>query len=67
MTTTKLLSIPEFAKATGLSDRLARHLVKNGDVPSIKVGSRRRVDARFIDRWTAAACEVPAQRDPAMA
>jgi len=52
---TKLLSIPEFAVATGISETLARALVNRGDVPSILVGRRRRVDARWVERWTALA------------
>jgi excisionase family DNA binding protein len=51
MTTTKLLSVPQFANATGLSDTLARALVNRGDVPSILVGRRRRVDARWVEKW----------------
>jgi excisionase family DNA binding protein len=54
MKTTKLLSIPEFAKATGLSVWLARELVHRGDVPSVRVGARRRVDSRWVERWLAA-------------
>lgn len=51
MGVTKLLSIPQFAKATGLGYRLARKLVLSGEVPSVKVGPRRRVDTRQIDKW----------------
>jgi excisionase family DNA binding protein len=48
---TKLLSIAQFAKATGLGYRMARKLVLSGEVNSVKVGRRRRVDSRQIDRW----------------
>jgi hypothetical protein len=51
MITTKLLSIPEFADAAGLSDALARALVMRGDVPSVRVGARRRVDSRWVQKW----------------
>ncbi len=51
MTMTKLLTVPQFANATGLSEALARALVNRGDVPSIQVGSRRRVDSRWIEKW----------------
>lgn len=51
MTTTKLLSIPQFADATGLTDYLARALVMRGDVPSVRVGARRRVDSRWVEKW----------------
>ena len=57
MTITKLLSIREFAEATGLSIWLARELVNRGDVPSVRVGPRRRVDIRFVEKWTAAGCQ----------
>jgi hypothetical protein len=42
VTVTKLLSIREFARATGLGYRLARKLVLSGEVPSVKVSARRR-------------------------
>jgi hypothetical protein len=50
--TTRLLTIPKFARATGLTYWLTRELVNRGDIPSLQVGPRRRVDARFIERWT---------------
>lgn len=53
MTKTKLLTIPEFANATGLTYGLARELVIRGDVPHVLVGTRRRVDSRWIEKWTA--------------
>ncbi len=62
MTITKLLSIPDFAQAVGLGDNLVRNLVNSGAIPSIKCGSRRRIDVRFVDRWLAKACEVPAEQ-----
>ncbi len=51
MVATKLLTITQFARLTGLSDFLARKLVGSGEVPSVKVGPRRRVDARTVDAW----------------
>jgi hypothetical protein len=48
---TRLLTIPAFAKATGLSCWSARELVRSGEVPSVPVGRRRRVSARFINEW----------------
>jgi excisionase family DNA binding protein len=51
MTVTKLLSVPEFARATGLGYQLARKLVLSGEIPSIKVGARRRVDIRWVHHW----------------
>jgi excisionase family DNA binding protein len=49
---TKLLTIPDFAEVTGLSYWLARELVNRGDIPSVRVGTRRRIDARVVERWT---------------
>ncbi len=63
MTTTKLLTIPEFANATGISETLARTLVNRGDVPSIPVGRRRRVDARWVEKWTNTANPPIADRE----
>lgn len=51
---TKLLTIPKFAEATGLSYRLCLQLVDAGDVPSVRVGRRRRIDVRWIEQWLAA-------------
>jgi hypothetical protein len=52
MTTTKLLTIPAFARITGLSTWLARELVRRGDIPSVQVGPRKRIDSRWVERWT---------------
>jgi excisionase family DNA binding protein len=52
MTTTKLLTIPQFAHATGISETLARAIVKRGEVPSVQVGRRRRVSSSWIEKWT---------------
>ena len=46
-----LISIREFAKATGLNYKLARRLVLSGDVPSKQIGCRRRISARWLERW----------------
>jgi excisionase family DNA binding protein len=50
-TTTRLLTIPMFARNTGLTPRLARELVRNGDIPSLQVGCRRRIDERWVNEW----------------
>jgi excisionase family DNA binding protein len=56
---TKLLTIPEFAKETGLKYWLARELVIRGDVESVQVGTRRRVSSEFVEKWTrGSACET---------
>jgi excisionase family DNA binding protein len=46
-----LISVRQFSQRSGLSYRVARRLVLAGEVPSIKVGSRRRVSAEFIQDW----------------
>ena len=51
---TKLITIPKFAEATGLSYRLCLHLVRACQLPSVPVGSRRRIDIRWVDQWLAA-------------
>jgi excisionase family DNA binding protein len=48
---TTLLTIPRFAEATGLSYRLCLHLVGTGQIPSVAVGSRRRIDVRWVVQW----------------
>jgi excisionase family DNA binding protein len=50
---TKLITIPKFAELTGLPYRLCLHLVDTGQVPSIPVGRRRRIDVRWVNQWLA--------------
>lgn len=57
-TITKLLTIPEFADAIGVSDSLARALVVGGSVPFVWVRNRRRVDYREIEKWLSRANPV---------
>lgn len=46
-----LISIRQFAKATGLNYKLARRLVLSGAIPSKQIGCRRRISARWLERW----------------
>jgi excisionase family DNA binding protein len=48
---TKLITIPRFAQATGLPYRLCLQLVSAGSIPSVPVGSRRRIDVRWVEQW----------------
>ena len=50
---TQLITIPRFAAATGLSYRLCLQLVWAGRFPSVAVGSRRRIDVRWVEQWLA--------------
>ena len=50
---TKLITIPKFAKATGPPYRLCLHLVGTGQIPSVAVGHRRRIDVRWVEQWLA--------------
>jgi len=50
---TKLITIPKFAAATGLPYRLCLHLTRTGQIPSVAVGRRRRIDVRWVDQWLA--------------
>jgi excisionase family DNA binding protein len=50
---TKLITIPRFAELTGLPYRLCLHLVVTGQMPSVPVGRRRRIDVRWVDQWLA--------------
>jgi excisionase family DNA binding protein len=57
---TKLITIPSFARATGLSYRLCLELVERGDIPSVPVGQRRRIDVRWVEQWlTAGGYQAP--------
>ena len=51
---TKLITVPKFAELTGLPYRLCLHLVATGQIPSVPVGRRRRIDVRWVDQWLAA-------------
>jgi hypothetical protein len=58
---TQLITIPKFAKATGLPYRLCLQLVGTSQIPSVPVGTRRRIDVRWVDQWlTAGGCRPPA-------
>ena len=50
---TKLITIPKFAAATGLPYRLCLHLIGTGQIPSVAVGRRRRIDVRWVKQWLA--------------
>jgi len=50
---TKLITIPKLAEATGLTYWLCLHLVGTGQIPSVPVGRRRRIDVRWVDQWLA--------------
>jgi hypothetical protein len=62
---TKLLTLPKFAQACGISEWLARRLVLNGDIPSVLVGTRRRIDERWVERWLDAGNPEPTPVSPA--
>ena len=51
---TKLITIPKFAESTGLPYRLCLQLVVSGQLPSVSVGKRRRIDVRWVEQWLAA-------------
>ena len=51
---TTLITIPKFARSTGLSYRLCLQLVRSGRIPSVAVGCRRRIDLRWVEQWLAA-------------
>ena len=50
---TKLITILKFAETTGLAYRLCLQLVGSGQIPSIRVGNRRRIDVRWVEQWLA--------------
>ena len=60
---TKLITIPKFAETTGLSYRLCLHLVGTGQIPSVPVGRRRRIDVRWVDQWLACGGYRPPGRE----
>lgn len=60
---TQLITIPKFAELTGLSYRLCSHLVETGQIPSVPVGRRRRIDVRWVDQWLAGGGYCPSAQD----
>jgi hypothetical protein len=50
---TKLIRIPKFGELTGLPYRLCLHLVATGQIPSVPVGRRPRIDMRWVDQLLA--------------
>jgi excisionase family DNA binding protein len=60
---TKLITIPKFAELTGLPYRLCLHLVGTGQIPSVAVGGRRRIDVRWVDQWLASGGYCPSVQD----
>ena len=50
---TQLITIPQFAEATGLPYRLSLRLIAAGQIPSVAVGRRRRIDVRWVEQWLA--------------
>jgi excisionase family DNA binding protein len=50
---TTLITIPKFARTTGLTYRLCLQLVGTGQIPSVGVGRRRRIDVRWVEQWLA--------------
>ncbi len=61
---TKLITIPKFAEETGLPYRLCLHLVGTGQIPSVPVGRRRRIDVRWVDQWLAGGGYRPSEQEP---
>lgn len=53
VTMTRLLKVSQLSKETGLPYRLCLQLVRDGDIPSLMVGRRRRVDIRWLEQWLA--------------
>ena len=61
--TTRLLSLPKFAQLVGISYWLARELVIRGEIPSVPVGTRKRIDIRWVKQWLAAGGYCPSTQD----
>jgi len=60
---TTLITVPKFAQATGLPYRLCLQLIGAGDIPSVSVGRRRRIDIRWLEQWLASGGYRPAGGD----
>ena len=60
---TKLITVPKFAVLTGLPYRLCLHLVGTGQIPSVSVGPRRRIDVRWVEQWLATGGYRPSEEE----
>jgi hypothetical protein len=47
----KLVGVADFARRAGISHHLASRIVSQGDLPSVKIGSRRMIAESAIQRW----------------
>ncbi len=59
----RLISIPEFARIVGISGPTARAMVRNGDVPTVRIRTRHRIDSEWLKTWLAGKNE-PEQVQP---
>ena len=58
----RLLTLPQFARAYGLSPWLAREMARRGDIPTVQCGRRRRVSIRMVQGWVDDVVRVHAKR-----
>ncbi len=56
------LSVVEAAESIGISKRLLRAVIANGDLPVKKIGRRVIVSPRVLEEWTDAGGAVAGQR-----
>lgn len=52
-----LLTVEEAARRLGIGRSLAWRLVRNGDLPSVRLGRLVRVPRRSLEAWLGAQCE----------
>ena len=50
-----LLTVPQAAELLGISENHAWHLIGRGELPSVKLGSLRRVSRSALEAWIAEA------------
>ena len=56
-----LLTFHELTTVLKLSERTIATLVKNGEIPSVKIGRSRRFPAKAIEEWIAAKISTQTQ------
>jgi excisionase family DNA binding protein len=61
---TTLITIPRFARNTGLPYRLCLQLVDKGHIPAVPVGARKRIDIRWVEQWLAMGGYSPTAEKP---
>lgn len=57
---TAAYTIAEFAKQWGVSERHVRNLIRDGEIPAVRLGQSHRIPVAALEDWIAAQLETTA-------